>query len=264
MKASFELALVTGASTGLGKALCLALASLGIPLILVARDEKKLYELAQSLPVKTHIYSVDLSTPAQREKFLLFLASHAPDLIINNAGSGIYGPALSHPTAQQAQLVALNVQAVLEITLESARILQRAKKRGTIMNISSAAAFFSYPTHCTYAASKSFVNSFSEGLDYELKPHGIRVLCACPGVIGDTEFSARASRGTPHKRSPFWALSAQQVANEVIKQIEKGTPVKIIDWRYQLLIALNRILPKTISMRFLSHSLQSLYTTKMI
>lgn len=252
---TFQLALVTGASTGLGKALCEALAARDIPLICVARDTEKLQQLARTLKVPTHIYSVDLTQAAERKKFLSWLSSHAPDLIINNAGIGLYGSALSHSTEKQSEIVELNVQALVEVALESAHTLLKHNRQGTILNVSSAAAFFLYPSHCIYAATKGFVNQFSESLDFELKPHHIRVLAACPGLI-DTGFSLRASQGTPHKKSVLWTMSPEKVARCILKQIDRGRCIEIIDFRYKCFVAMSKLLPKALKMRIMNATLQ--------
>jgi len=234
----FELALVTGASSGLGAALAEALSERGIPLILAARDEEALRQLAARLCVPVEVYGVDLVDVAQRQCFLTYLAKRAPDLIINNAGRGLYGPAVEHPTQVQSDTLELNVQAVVEIALEGAKALLKRKKTGTIMNISSAAAFFSYPTHCLYAAAKRFVLQFSEGLDIELMARGIRVLASCPGLI-DTPFSTRAGSRI---HCGLLTMTAPHCARLILKQIDKSKRREIIDWRYKCLIPLARLL----------------------
>lgn len=251
------LALVTGASSGLGKALCQQLAKKGISLILVARDLEKLKQTAKELSVATQIFPADLTQAESRKKLIELIHAKKPDLIINNAGFGLYGPALTHPTAQFAEMVALNLQAVMEISLESARALTLAKKKGTILNISSAAAFFPYPTFCIYAATKSFVTSFSRGLDTELKSQGIRILTVCPGQI-DTSFRTRASNHFPQKEN-LLTLSSEKAATLILKQIEKVKPFAIIDWRYRLLIFFAKLLPYSLLQNILLHSLEERY-----
>jgi uncharacterized protein len=252
---TFARALVTGASTGLGKALCHALAARGIPLLMVARSEERLVQLAKELPVLTTIYAVDLADAAERKQFLVWMQSYAPDLIINNAGMGLYGPAVSHPISEQSKVVELDVQALVEITLEGARTLVEQKKQGTILNVSSAAAFFLYPNHCLYSASKAFVNNFSQGLDFELNPQGIRVLTSCPGLIA-TEFSSRASGGKVHQRNPLLTMRAEKAAALILKQIDSGKSMEIIDLRYKCFVYLSRILPKGLKLRMMSSSLK--------
>jgi hypothetical protein len=235
---NFKLALITGASSGLGAALAEALCEKRIPLILAARNEKELQAVAAKLTVPVEVYVVDLINVEERRRFLMHIMACAPDLIINNAGRGLYGPAVEHPTSVQSDTIELNVQAVVEIALEGAKALLKQNRSGTIVNISSAAAFFSYPTHCLYAAAKRFVLQFSQGLDLELKKNKIRVLASCPGLI-DTSFSARA--GACIKRNLF-TLSAAHCAHLILRQIEKGKGWEIIDWRYKWLVPLARLL----------------------
>lgn len=250
----YKLALVTGASSGLGKALCEELAKRRIPLILVARNEEKLKDLALTLPVLTYIHATDLSDPAERKKLVQLIHQKQPDLVINNAGFGLYGPVLAHPSSEMDQMVQVNVQALMEITIESASALMKAGKKGTILNVSSAAAFFSYPSFCVYAATKAFVNRFSEGLDAELKPRGIRVLTVCPGKI-DTPFRVRASGNHPQQKSSF-TMEPKTAAELILKQIESGKTLSIIDWRYRCLIALIRLLPDRLLQVLLKGSLK--------
>lgn len=249
-----KLALITGASSGLGRAIAEALAERHISLILVARDEKKLQELARSLAVPTQIYPVDLAQPLERKKLTQLIQEKQPDLVINNAGFGLYGPVLFHSATEMAQIVEVNVQALMELSIESARALVQACRHGMIVNISSAAAFFSYPTFSVYAASKGFVNQFSEALDVELKPLGVRVLTVCPGQI-DTEFRTRASGNYPQKKDKI-TMSAKTAAQLILKQVEKGKTLSIIDWRYQWLVALAKLLPKKLLQLLLKRSLR--------
>lgn len=258
--AKIKTALVTGASSGLGKALCIELARRQIPLILVARNEEKLRELALDLPVLTHIHVADLSQPEERKKLIQLIHHKQPDLIINNAGFGLYGPVLAHPLSDMDQMVEVNVQALMELTIESARILRKENKQGTIVNISSAAAFFSYPSFCVYAATKAFVNRFSEGLDVELKPYGIRVLTVCPGQI-DTGFRTRASKNHPQQKDKI-TMSSQKAAALILKQIETGKSLSIIDWRYRILIAITRFLPSRLLQPLLKKSLKKRHEFK--
>ncbi|MBI2809858.1 MAG: SDR family NAD(P)-dependent oxidoreductase, partial [Candidatus Melainabacteria bacterium] len=181
-----RLALVTGASSGLGKALAYALAEQGIPLILVARNVSA---IPKDLKVPVEIFACDLSDPKERRRLSERVRTIRPDLIINNAGFGLYGPVLSHTLDANAEMIRVNIDALLELTYEGAQALVAAGEKGTIVNISSAAAFTSYPTFAVYAASKAFVNNFSEGLEAELRPKGVRVLTVCPGPIA-TDFIA--------------------------------------------------------------------------
>ncbi|MBS0603616.1 MAG: SDR family NAD(P)-dependent oxidoreductase [Verrucomicrobia bacterium] len=249
-----RLALITGGSMGLGLALAHALAKRGIPLILVSRSEERLKKAALDLPSSTQIHAADLSHPGDCEELIKLIKKRQPDLIINNAGFGLYGPALSHAVSDQIEMVEVNAKALMQITLEGAKTLISEKKKGTILNISSAAGFFSYPGHSVYAATKAFVNSFSESFDREVHKQGVRVLTVCPGLI-DTEFRRRASRNYSLKKNSF-TMSASDAAEMILKKAEKGTALSIIDWRYRFAVFLSSLLPKRLTQAILEKRLQ--------
>lgn len=246
-------ALITGASEGLGKALAKALAAKGMSLILVARTEEKLKALAAELPVPTQIVVCDLCDPGQRNALTRLIQKEVPELIINNAGFGLYGPAISHPPAESKDMVELNVQATLELSLEGAKALFAANKKGAIVNISSAAAFVVFPTFCLYAATKAFVNHFSQGLDQEMKKYGIRILTICPGQI-DTGFRKKASRGFPQKHDCM-TMQPEKAVRLILKHIDLRTPLAIIDGKYRLAVALSKWLPKRLLYAMLQRSI---------
>ncbi len=248
------LALITGASSGLGKALAHALSQRNVDLILTARNEEKLKKAALDLPSSTQIVRCDLAHPDERKKLIELIKKQEPDLIINNAGFGLYGPVLSHPTADSAEIVEVNAQALMELSIEGARTLLEAKKKGTILNISSATAFFPFPAFCVYAASKAFVNSFSQAFDKEMKKHGIRVLTVCPGQI-DTDFRKRASGNFPQKKDSR-TMSPETAAKLILRQLDRPKALSIIDWRYRCAIALAKLLPQRLLLAVLERSLK--------
>jgi uncharacterized protein len=259
----YSSALVTGASSGLGKALCHLLASKGIALIITGRDLLQLQKLEQTLPsVPILSLAADLSDPSGRQTLRALIRERAPDLIINNAGFGLYGEALNHSLKEQLDILEVNGAALLELTLEGAKAMRDRKKRGTILNVSSAASFFPFPNFSVYAASKAFVTTLSQGLDVEFAPYGVRVLTSCPGQI-ITSFRSRAAKGFPQRRDHL-SMTAQKAAKLIWKQIEKQKHLQIIDWRTHLLIWVARyllcekirsvLLKKTISSRYPSDS----------
>lgn len=251
---NFQLALITGGSMGLGYALAHALGLREIPLILVSRSEENLKKAAQDLPPSTQIFSADLTLAQDRKKLVALIQEQKPDLIINNAGFGLYGPALAHPVQESLEMIEVNVQALTEISLEGAKTLLSAHKKGVILNISSAAGFFSYPHFSIYAATKAFVNSFSQSFDQETRKQGVRILTVCPGQIG-TEFRKRASGNFPQKKDSI-TMSADRVAEMILAQVEKGQAFSIIDWRYRLAIGLSRLFPKGLVFLFLKKRLR--------
>lgn len=252
----FHLALVTGASSGIGKALCELLADQGIDLILTGRNRKTLEELREELAHKVHvqIITADLTDPQQRFEVIESIRDQQPDLIINNAGMGLYGEAINHPTEEQMKIVELNINAVTEIALEGAKALFNSGKKGAILNVSSIAADYIFPYLAVYAATKAYVNSFSIALDEEIRGQGIRILTSCPGPV-ETQFRERAggkAKGSSGSMTPEYA------AERIWQQIQSGKQIVRFSWRYVFLTALTRLLPRRTLYRALKASIARL------
>ncbi len=226
----FQLALVTGASSGIGEALARLLASKSIPLILHGRNEEKLHALAAEFADRVSVTTI--ATPLERRESLLkTIREQAPDLVINNAGYTLYGNAGNHPTQDEMKILEVNGAAPLEITLEAAKALLRKKKSGIILNVSSILGDFPSPGTSIYGASKAFVKSFSINLDYELAPHGIRVLVSSPGQVVTALAARAAKKERVTRKGPL--LSPEFAAQQIWWQIEKQKAVHIFDWRYR-------------------------------
>lgn len=239
----FTKALITGATSGLGKALSLFLAKKNIELILTSRHTESL--------------AIDLSNKEERKALLEEISLQKPDLIINNAGFGLYGNSLDLPLKQQLEMIEVNISALVEISLHASKELIQAGKKGTILNISSAGAFFPFPTFSVYCSSKSFVNSFSLALDSELKTQGVRVLCACPGQIA-TDFRNRASQGHP-QQPDHHTMSVDTAVRHLWKQIEEQIPLYIFDWRTKAMVQLAKWIPRPLLDKILTSSLKERY-----
>jgi short-subunit dehydrogenase len=251
-KGAFTLALVTGATSGIGSALARLLANKGIPLIIHGRDVAKLELLGRELSplVSIDILSADLSTTEGLARMVACIAERMPDLLINNAGFGLYGHVLDYEIEEQLQLLHVNAEAVVRLSIACAGQLKAHGCRGVIMNISSVAAFPIAPRLALYSASKVLVNQFSESFDYEMRPHGIRVLVSCPGVV-ETNFRARASRGRGTS-SLSWLLSRmtstkEEAAAEIWRQIRRQQKVHIFNRFYRLITwCVRYVLPKAL------------------
>jgi uncharacterized protein len=235
-KPPFTLALVTGASSGIGEALCRLLASRNIALMITGRNLEKLHELASELSshIDVTIFAADLADPTDRKEVIQKCYEYVPDLVINNAGFGLYGEALTYETQEQMEILEVNGNAVLELTLEAARAMLSANKQGVILNVSSTAAMQVFPCFAVYAAAKAFVSQLSESLDNEMRYYGIRVLTSCPGMV-ETQFRTRASGGVPvTEKSSFRGMSAAFAAEQIWYQIEKKKPLHVFDWKYRI------------------------------
>ena len=256
-KKKFSLALITGASSGIGTALARELSAHGISLFLTGRDLSKLQALKKELEgrVPVTIFSGDLSKNENVKKLIEKIYEYTPDLVINNAGLGLYGDALSFETKEQKEIVSVNAKALLEITLESARALISEKKSGVILNISSAGDFLVFPKFSSYVASKACVTQLSQSLDFELKKYGIRVLVARPGRVA-THFSERASRSKANLRN-WLSMDADYLAKKLWDQINKEKTNQIIDWKSSIgTFFLRFLIPEKCSVKILSSSLK--------
>jgi len=245
-----KLALITGASSGLGEALARLLAAKGISLILTARHPERLQAVAGSLNAEW----LCLDLAEERAPLLDLIRGRCPDLVINNAGFALYGPALAHATAAEREILEVNGCAALEISLEAARALKFRKRSGIICNISSTAGELSFPSLAVYSAAKAFITSFSKSFDAEMRPFGIRILASLPGQIA-TPFAAAASKGSYHQRRSFFTLSPSYAAGQIWRQIEKRKGVHVIDWRYRLALLLAKTVPRRCLEKFLSRSI---------
>lgn len=230
-------ALVTGASAGIGKELALLLAKEGFELILVAKNHQRLESAANEIGATS--IQADLATKEGVASLCAYIEKEAPDVVVNNAGIGFYGPSIE----RDQDIIEINVQALVTISHAAVRACLQRKKSGIILNISSVLAFFPAPYAAVYAASKSFVNSFSYALDAEVKHQGVRVLCACPGQVA-TDFRVRASLGKASRQKPgLMVLDPKKVAYQLLQQIQTQKCLSVIDWRYKLLVVISRFLP---------------------
>jgi len=189
-------ALITGATGGLGRAFATALADRHYDLILTARSDAALEAFAKELRFSRQGRVVtipqDLSVAGAAEQLYGQVSSQGldVDLLVNNAGFGDYGAFADRDRQRLTAMVQVNITALMELT-HLVLPPMRQRRRGTIINVSSIAAFQPLPYLAVYAATKAFVRHFSEALWAELKPLGIRVLAVCPGPTA-TEFFERA------------------------------------------------------------------------
>ncbi|MFI0434354.1 MAG: SDR family NAD(P)-dependent oxidoreductase [Parachlamydiaceae bacterium] len=235
-------ALITGATSGIGKAVAQLLGRKGVHLILSGRNQTALEHLFTALSPKVNVQTIqaDLSRSDQLNALIHLIRVQRPDLIINSAGFGLYGHALKYSIDEQLNMFDVNARAVLKITLEAGQALIAAKKKGVILNISSACAFHVMPSMAVYAASKAFITQCSQGLDFEFKRDGIRVLTMCPGMVA-TDFQSRA--GGRFQEQHIGVMSAEFVAEKIWNQIEALKPLSIIDWKYRLMTTFSALIP---------------------
>ncbi len=192
-------ALITGASKGIGKAIADNLASKKINLLLIARSENLLKkiaeELSQKYAVKVKYLAIDLAdTNAAQIIFDWVVMNDIPvNMLINNAGYGLSGSFEKYSAGEHAEMMQVNMTALITLTSVFLPLLKQQQK-SYVLNIASSAAYQAIPFLSTYAASKSFVVSFSRALQYELRKTNVSVTCISPGGT-DTGFAERAKIG---------------------------------------------------------------------
>ncbi|MEU6832140.1 SDR family NAD(P)-dependent oxidoreductase [Nocardia beijingensis] len=251
--APWRRALVTGASAGIGQALVRELAARGVDLVIVARDEARLRRLADELSerhgVKVEVLAADLSDPQSRVNVEERLRTGSfIDLLVNNAGVGTFG---AFATAEiDAELVQFDVNVVAPIRLTHAALCQmRRHGAGTVLTISSLDALLPVPYHAAYAATKSFVNSFFEGLSGELDDSPIVTTTVMPGYV-QTEFTDRAGLVDPLRRVPkMLVLAPEQVARESLDAAAARKALYSPGRIYRLYAAVIGHLPRTVRAR---------------
>ena len=248
-------ALVTGATAGLGAEFARQLAADDYNLVLVARDTERLEQIAAELPARegatVEVISADLisdegcSVVAKRIED----HEHPIDLLINNAGFGMYKVFGSAALADEERQLDLNVRAVLRLSHSAVRAMT-GRGSGRIVNVSSVSAFVPRGSNATYAASKAWVTMFSEALSVQLKGSGVTVTAICPGFTR-TEFHERAEADMSHVPERMW-LSAADVVREGLADAFAGRPVSVPTRQYRRLVLLARLVPRWLLRRVMA------------
>jgi len=226
-----KVALVTGASGGIGEAFAECLAADGYALVLVARSETELSRVSglitsrHDLPVAT--VATDLTRPDAIGDILAALEARGaqPDIVVNNAGSGLQGPAAELDLDRQLAMVDLNCRAVTALSLRFIGAM-RARGRGGIINVASTASFLPGPNMAVYYATKAYVLSLSEALSGELAGTGVTVTAVCPGP---TRTGFQAAAGMTGSRLVRFAsmMSAHRVAELGYAGFKRGSRVVV-------------------------------------
>lgn len=246
---SHGLALVTGATAGIGREFAEQLAGRGYDLLLVARDRQRLATTAEALAathgVKAEAFPADLSLDEDVTRVVERLtASPGLTLLVNNAGFGSRGRLAEADIERQEAMVRLHVLAPMRLTRAALPALL-GRRAGGVINVSSVAGFIYSAGNVNYCATKAYLTTFSEGLAAELHGTGVRVQALCPGFTR-TEFHARIPG--PVERHPQFAwLSAQSVVAYSLRSLERGGPIVCIPGlRWRLVVGAIRVVPRSV------------------
>lgn len=216
------LAIITGASSGIGAAIAAEIAADGYALMLIARRADRLRALADTLPTEAQIFTADLTEPGALDALGSVLASlpRPPDILVNNAGFGQGGAFADASPERNLAMIDLNVRALVDL---SHRLLPQmlARRAGGILNVASLAGYQAGPNAAVYAATKAFVISFSDALYSECAGSGVTISALCPGPV-ETEFFGIAGTAAAASHRLLRPLTAERVAADGWRGFKRG------------------------------------------
>jgi uncharacterized protein len=255
--------LITGASSGIGEAFARRLAARGENVTLVARSEDKLASLCNELGradnISAQYIALDLAEEDAAEKLSAETERRglSVEMLINNAGFGSMGDFAKLDLKRELGMIDLNIKSLVALTHYYLKPM-RERRRGTILNVASTAAFQGVPYMATYAATKAFVLSFSEALWDENRALGIHVMALCPGVT-ETNFFAAAKTDKPPMRV---AQTADQVVDTALGGLKRGKSHIISGWTNYIMTESERLVPRWIVARIAGKAMRPKYGGK--
>jgi short-subunit dehydrogenase len=242
-----RVALITGASVGIGEQFARQIAARGYDVVLVARDAGRLEALAKEIEtggVNAEVLAADLTD--QTQLATVEARARTVDVLVNNAGFGTFGPFHTLDVETELREINLNVMALVRLT-HAAAVGMVERGSGGILNVSSLAGFQPGPSNATYGATKAFVTSFTEAVHEELRGTGVNVTALCPGFT-HTEFQERAN--VPANEVPgFMWQEAPEVARAGLDGLEKNKAIVIPGAVNKVMGNLSAITPHVITRR---------------
>jgi len=240
-------ALVTGASSGIGRAYAVALAALGYHVILVARRWERLEavaaQISEAYPVDTVTLCADLTTPEGIEAVEeIIRATDGLSFLVNNAGFGLSGPFATVDFERVLDMVQLHIVATMRLT-RAALPGMLARHHGAIVNVSSLVTHYPLPGQATYVATKCYLRAFTEALHQELLGTGVRAQALCPGLVR-TEF--QASAGIQRRLPSFLWLSPEFVVQRSLRHLAEDRVLSVPGIGYRMLAGLAGVMPRSL------------------
>jgi short-subunit dehydrogenase len=250
-----EVALVTGASSGIGAEFAKQLSERGYELILVARRAERLEQIAAELPAKAHVIACDLANDASSLPAKVAELGLEVDVLVNNAGFGTHGRFTEIDPARDAEQVRLNCEAIVTLT-HTFLPGMLARRRGGVITVASTAGMQPIPYETTYSASKAFARTFSDALSGELRGSGVRALCVNPGPV-PTEWQQVAGYNPDYVPPVPGKISAEQVARESLRAFERGRRTIIPGFVIRWYMRINKPAPLPIKLRVVERMYRS-------
>jgi short-subunit dehydrogenase len=254
-----RVALITGASSGIGEVFARRLAARGEHVLLVARSAERLNALCNELGrahanVNCQSVALDLSEPDAPQRLWDETSRRGleVDTLVNNAGFGSMGEFLTLDLARELSMIDLNVKSLVALThLYLAPM--RERRRGAIINVASTAAFQAVPYMATYAATKAFVLSFSEALWEEQRAHGVKVMALCPGVTSTNFFDAAGIEQPPLRMTQ----TPEAVVDTALAALAHGRSHVISGWMNYLQTQAERLVPRALVTRIAGSAIRA-------
>lgn len=241
----FRTALVTGASSGIGEEMVRLLAAAGVSSVVVARRADRLEALAEELGGGVEVLTADLSADdgvAAVADRIGAAGDRAIDLVVNNAGFGTSGNFQDLDVDRLSQEIDLNVRALTRLSHAAISVMV-PRRRGWLLNVSSVAGFQPAPRLAVYAATKSYVTTFTESLHGEVSGDGVSVSALCPGLT-KTEFQSVSNTADYQTKFPEFAWStAEEVATAGLQGVAKGRAVIVPGPLSKSLVAVSNVTP---------------------
>ena len=236
-----SLAVITGASSGLGAIFADQLAKRGHSLVLAGRDEARLKAVAHQVGGNAEVVVGDLGTDAGIDSLVTHLDGREIDVLVNNAGFGTYGPFAEIDAGREHELVAVNVDALVRLT-HAVLPGMLARGRGGILNVASTIAFQPGTYQATYGASKAFVLSLSQALWAETRGAGVTVTALCPGPTR-TGFVDALGSDVSHTAIYRRLAAPEPVVAAGLRALDRGRAVVVPGWRYRVMATGGRLAP---------------------
>lgn len=244
-----QIALITGATSGIGRAYAVCFAKAGYDLIITGRRMDKLrslaFEMREVYGICVHIIKAELSEDRDTKKLIKVIEKHNNiTVLVNNAGFGAGIEFCKNNLEDHMRM--LQVHVVVSVKLVYSVLPQMInRKEGTIINVSSLGAYMPAPGSSMYSATKLFLTSFSESLYMEVHKQGIKVQCVCPGFT-HTDFHERRTKGKMLKTSGLMWMEADAVAEKSIKSLKTHSIVFIPGFVNRLLIGITSLIPRRV------------------
>lgn len=249
-------ALITGASSGIGKDIAVYLASMGIDLIIVGRRKENLEDLKKNLNVKVKVIPLDLSEFDNVEELYNEVRKDNIDILVNNAGFGLFGEFSRTDIETEMKMINVNIKQVHYLTKMFLRDFIK-KDKGYILNVASSAGFMAGPKLSTYYATKNYILRLTEAIYEELRMNGsnVHISALCPGPV-DTEFN-KVAHGEFHTK----AATSEYVAKYAVDKMFKNKLIIIPTIKMKLAIFFTRLVPTKLLLR-ITYNIQDRKTRK--